>query len=206
MLGEKIDKVETTFISKLGRRIIVEGSINCKIISGKPVSTRSIFRNVSDRKQAEAEIQYALAKEKELSELKSHFITTASHEFRTPLTIILMSAKLLEQFGQQASEKQKNLYFERIKAAIKRMNKLLDDVLLVGKSESGKIELNSTRLGLINFCQQLIEEMRMSTDSPHRINFISHGDDTSAYLDEKLLRHILSNLLSNAIKYSPQGG
>lgn len=85
------------------------------------------------------------------------------------------------------------------------MNELLNDVLLVGKSESGKTELNSTRLALIKFCQQLIEETQMSTGSHHIINFISQGDDTSAYLDEKLLRHILSNLLSNAIKYSPQG-
>ncbi|WP_009632699.1 sensor histidine kinase [Synechocystis sp. PCC 7509] len=205
MSGEKIDKVETTFITKFGRKLIVEGSVNCKIVHGKPVSTRSIFRDITERKQAEAEIQHALQKERELGELKSRFINTASHEFRTPLTIILMSARLLEQFNQQASEQQKNLYFERIKAAIKRMNELLNDVLLVGKSESGKTELNSTRLALIKFCQQLIEETQMSTGSHHIINFISQGDDTSAYLDEKLLRHILSNLLSNAIKYSPQG-
>lgn len=206
MSGEKIDKIETTFITKFGNKIIVEGSVNCKIVRGKPVSTRSIFRDVTERKQAEAEIQYALAKERELSELKSRFINTASHEFRTPLTIILISARLLEQFGQQATEKQKNLYFERIKAAIKRLNNLLDDVLLLGKSESGNIELNSTSLALTKFCQQLLEEMRMSASSHHIINFVSQGDDTSAYLDEKLLHHLLSNLLSNAIKYSPQGG
>jgi PAS domain S-box-containing protein len=206
MLGEKIDKVETTFITKCGKKILVEGSVNCKIVRGKPVSTRSIFRDITERKQAEAEIQNALARERELGELKSRFISTASHEFRTPLTIILMSTKLLEQFSQQATEQQKSLYFERIKAAIKRMNNLLDDVLLVGKSESGKKIINSTHFPLTSFCQELVEEMRMSGGSNHVINFVSQGDDNSVYLDEKLLHHILSNLLSNAIKYSPQGG
>lgn len=206
MLGEKVDKIETIFVTKFSKKIIVEGSINCRIVNDKPISTRGIFRDVTERKQAEAETQHALAKERELGELKSRFISTASHEFRTPLTIILMSAKLLEQFNQQASEQQKTLYFERIKAAIKRMNELLDDVLLVGKSESGKIEVNSTHLALIKFCQHLVEEMRMSAGDHHVINFVSRGDDTNSYLDEKLLHHILSNLLSNAIKYSPQGG
>ncbi len=205
MLGEKIDKVETTFITKFGKKLIVEGSVNCKLVGGKPVSTRSIFRDITERKQAEAEIQTALVKEKELSELKSRFISTASHEFRTPLSIILMSARLLEQFSQQASESQKTLYFERIKNATKRMNNLLDDVLLVGKSESGKAVINGAYINLTKFCQELVEEMQMSVGSKHTINFVSQGND-NAYLDEKLLHHILSNLLSNAIKYSPQGG
>lgn len=86
------------------------------------------------------------------------------------------------------------------------MNNLLDDVLLVEKSESGKIILNSTYLLLTKFCQESVEEMRMSASSNHVINFVSKGDDSNVYLDEKLLHHILSNLLSNAIKYSPQGG
>ncbi len=206
MSGEKVDKVETTFMTKFGKKIIVEGSVNCKTVRGKAVSTRSIFRDVTERKQAEIEIQNALVKEKELGELKSRFINTASHEFRTPLTIILMSARLLEQFSQQASEQQKNIYFERIKAATKRMNNLLDDVLLVGKSESGKILIKLTHIALIKFCQELVEEMRMSAGSNHFIGFSSQGDDSNIYLDEKLLHHILTNLLSNAIKYSPQGG
>ena len=85
------------------------------------------------------------------------------------------------------------------------MNELLNDVLLLGKSESGTITINATRIALTNFFQELVEAMRMSVGSNHVINFVSQGDD-NAYLDEKLIHHILSNLLSNAIKYSPQGG
>ncbi len=206
MSGEKIDKVEAEFITKDGRKIVVEGSVNCKFINGQPVSTRSIFRDITERKQAEAEIQYALIKERELGELKSRFISVASHEFRTPLTIIFMSIKLIEQFGQQASEEQVNLYFERIKAAIKRMTDLLDDVLVISKSESGKLDFNPASLAINKFCSELVDEIRLSIGSDRTITFISQEDDIKAYLDENLLRHILTNLLSNAIKYSPQGG
>lgn len=206
MSGKKIDKVEADFVTKDGRKIVVEGSVNCKFIDGKPVSTRSIFRDITERKQAEAEIQYVLKKERELGELKSRFISIASHEFRTPLTIIFMSIKLIEQFGQQATEEQKKLYFERIKAAIKRMTNLLDDILVISKSESGKLSCNPIHLAVNKFCNELVDEIRLSLGSDRTIIFISQGDDTNAYLDENLLRHILTNLLSNAIKYSPQGG
>ncbi|KJH70905.1 sensor histidine kinase [Aliterella atlantica] len=206
MSGEEVDKVEAEFVTKYGEKIIVEGSVNCKFLDGEPVSTRSIFRNITERKRAEVEIQYALAKERELGELKSRFISIASHEFRTPLTIIFMSIKLLEQFSEQATAEQKALYFERIKAATKRMTDLLDDILVISKSESGKLSFSSTHLALHKFCCELIEEMRLSASSDRIITFVSQGDDSHAYVDEKLLRHILTNLVSNAIKYSPQGG
>lgn len=85
------------------------------------------------------------------------------------------------------------------------MNDLLDDILLVGKSESGGIILNSTHIALTKFCQELVEKIRLSAGSNHVINFVSQGDDSRVCLDEQLLHRILSNLLSNAIKYSPQG-
>ncbi len=83
------------------------------------------------------------------------------------------------------------------------MNQLLEDVLLLGKSESGKIQLNSTHLALISFCSQQAEEIQRSVSSHHIINCVIQGDDSKAYLDEKLIHHIfLINLLSNSIKYS----
>lgn len=162
----------------------------------------AIVRNITDRKQAEAEMQHTLAKEKELSELKSRFVTMTSHEFRTPLTTILSSAELMEDFGCQWSEEKKLLHLRRIVTTVKHMNQLLDDVLLIGKAEAGKLECNPTTLDVVQFCYDLAEEMQMITDS-HTICFSSQCKSIDVALDEKLLRHILINLISNAIKYSP---
>lgn len=206
MSGTQISEIETAFVTKKGEKIWVAGSINCKAIDGKPIATRGIFRNITERKLAEAEIIYALEKEKQLVELKSRFITTASHEFRTPLTTILMSAKLLEQFGDRASEDKKRMYLDRIQIATKRMTQLLDDILLIGKAEAEKLEFNPKPVSLEQFCRDLVEEMQMSASSKHSMIFISQAQQITANVDEKLLRYILSNLLSNAIKYSPKGG
>ncbi len=165
-----------------------------------------ILTDISKRKQVEAEILCALEKERQLNELKSRFINTTSHEFRNPLTAILMSAKLLEKFGYQATEEKKLLYLERIQAASKQMVQILDEVLLIGKAEAGKLEFKPAVLELKKFCRELVEEMQFSAGSNYVITFVSVGEYTTACLDKKLLQYILSNLLSNAIKYSPRGG
>jgi len=177
----------------------------------------AIVRNISDRKQAEDELRETLKTEKELNELKSRFISTASHEFRTPLTAIMSSAELLEHYSQKWSEQKKNVHFERIYSNIQHMTQLLDDVLLLGKAEAGKLEFQPSPINVIQFCCCLVEELQLSMGRQHTMIFTPQYLDTeldssagsnpctSAALDEKLLLHILSNLLSNAIKYSPIG-
>lgn len=162
----------------------------------------AIVRNITARKRAEAEMHHTLAKEKELSELKSRFVTMTSHEFRTPLTTILSSAELMEDFGYQWSEEKKLIHLRRIATTVKHMNQLLDDVLLIGKAEAGKLDCHPTALDIVQFCHDLVEEMQMITDS-HTIEFNYQSGSSDVALDEKLLRHILINLISNAIKYSP---
>ena len=177
----------------------------------------AILRNITERKQVEDELRETLKKEKELNELKSRFISTASHEFRTPLTAILGSAELLECYSDKWSDQKKQVHFERIYSRVKHMTQMLDDVLLVGKAEAGKLEFNPAPMNVIEFCQSLVEELQLSTGCQHTILFTPQGSGcqsqssadlslcTSVALDEKLLFHILSNLLSNAIKYSPSG-
>jgi PAS domain S-box-containing protein len=161
-----------------------------------------IAEDITVRKQAEAEIYKALQKEKELSELKSHFITMTSHEFRTPLCTILSSADLLELYGRQWTEEKRLEHLQRIQTAVQRMTHLLDDVLLIGQAEAGKLEFKPSSLDLDKFCGDLVTELQLSTGSKHTIAFVKRGQCTTARMDEKLLRHIFSNLLSNAIKYS----
>ena len=164
------------------------------------------FRDVTDIKQAETEIHNALLKEKEVNESKSQFICNTSHEFRTPLATILSSADLLEQYGHRWVESKKLEHLHRIQNATEHMTKLLDDVLLVNKTELGKWEFKPTSLNLVNFCQDLVQEMQLIAGDRYMIKFMNHGAHNHCCFDEKLLRHILTNLLSNAIKYSPQGG
>lgn len=152
--------------------------------------------------QAEAETRTALEKEKELSELKSRFISMASHEFRTPLTTILTSTELLETYYHKWTPEKKQKHFSRIKAAIQRMVQLLEEVLLIGKAEAGKLFLNPAPLNLYQFCNELVDEVQSSGGNQQKIDYVVRGTQQLAYMDEKLLRHILYNLLSNAVKYS----
>jgi PAS domain S-box-containing protein len=162
-------------------------------------------RDITERKQAEAEIRKALKKERELIELKSRFVSMVSHEIRTPLNVILASSQILERYSEKWSREKKSEFFSRIKESVKKMTELLNDVLLIGKVEFGKTDLNLTPVDLIKFCRELVGEIQLSAGGKHTIEFISKSQDANAYVDKKLLRQILTNLLSNAVKYSPEG-
>lgn len=171
------------------------------------------WRDITLHKLAEEEIKKALLTEKELNELKSRFISIAAHEFRNPLTSILVAANLIQNYSHRLTDEKKNAALMRIEENVKRMTELIDDVLLVSKGEAGKFQLNLVPMNLGEWCRCLTEEMQLSASENHRIDFKSRFSQADAvasvsvfYMDEKLLRHIFSNLLSNAIKYSPSGG
>ncbi len=167
-------------------------------------SIRTREQLIREGKQTEDEMRRALQEEKELNELKSRFVSMASHEFRTPLTTIRTAIEILERFGSIAGEDKKHEYFQRIRTAIQTINQLIEDVLVIGKADAGKLEFNPTWLNLEEFCCEIIEEIQMGVGSHHSITFTTDGDCQRAYLDPKLLRSILTNLLSNAVKYSPK--
>ena len=160
--------------------------------------------DITERKQAAADIRNALEKEKELNELKSHFVTMTSHEFRTPLATILSSADILQKYSHKLREEQKLTHLQQIQTTVKHMTQLLNDLLLVGKAAAGKLQFEPTPLDLISLCQALVKELELINNT-HAIAFVNKGDCTTACMDAKLLRHILGNLLSNAIKYSASG-
>jgi signal transduction histidine kinase len=167
-----------------------------------------ILRDITDRKRAEEDIYKALAKEKELGELKNRFITMISHEFRTPLTTILSSAELLEYYGQKWGEAKRMEYFRQIYNSVGNMTYLLDDILLIGRAESKKLEFKPAPLYLYTFCLDLVRGFKEGVGASHNFIFtpqFSPQRDYYAVLDENLLQQILSNLISNAIKYSPPG-
>jgi PAS domain S-box-containing protein len=172
--------------------------------NGKPWQYLAIRIDITDRKQAEQELFQALAREKELSELKSRFISMTSHEFRTPLAVIASSAGILKNFFHKLDDEKKVRHLDCIETYVQHTTRLLDDILLINKAESGKLAFEPMEVDIISFCQQLTEEIQLST--PHnQIIFASNiTPGKTGKLDKKLLRQILINLLSNAVKYSPQ--
>jgi PAS domain S-box-containing protein len=162
--------------------------------------------DITERKRAETEIRKALQQEKELNELKSRFVSMTSHEFRTPLSTILSSAELLEYYGQGWPEDRKKRHLHQIQSAIKHMTQLLDDVLILGRSEAKKLEFTAEPVSLDGFCLEIIEDAKLNVDSRYKIKFARKGNCVNTIFDERILRQILNNLLSNAIKYSPKGG
>ncbi len=174
-----------------------------RLVLSESNEVMAIVRDITQRKLIEEDTSNALKQEKELSELKSRFITMTSHEFRTPLTTILLSAELLKDYGQNWSEEKKVEHLQRIQVSGEQITNLLNDVLLLGKAEAGKLECQASPLNLSKFCNDLVEEIQLGSGSKHMIVFVEEGECTTTCIDEKLLRPILSNLLSNAIKYSP---
>jgi signal transduction histidine kinase len=160
---------------------------------------------VAERERAEADVLQALEKERELSDLKSRFITTASHEFRTPLSIVLTSAELLERLGTECPEERRSRYLHKIREAVRSMTLVLSDMLTLGKVNAGKLTFHPTRFDLKKFCQDLLADLQLDRGDYWSVVFEYEVDRPQVELDSELLDLILNNLLSNAIKYSPKG-
>ena len=177
-------------------------------VDPKDLSKGSIWTNVdiTDRKRAEEEILRALEKEKELSELKSRFVSMTSHEFRTPLATILSSAELLEQYGARLPAEEKQELYQSIRTGVDRMTRMLDNVLVIGRAEAQMLEFKPAQTDLAAFCGGLADEMRRLAGANQSLDYSYEGARGPVNVDERLLRHVLSNLISNAFKYSPQGG
>jgi len=168
-------------------------------------SNQTLIETLRFGRRVEAELLVAVQREKELSEMKSKFVSTASHEFRTPLATMLSSAELLEHYSESLSPAEKLNLLRTIQSGAKRMSELIDDVLTLGRAESGVLKLNPGRMNLRELCDKVVSEFRIAQGRQHLISLVDRFDHADVDMDERLLRHILNNLLSNAVKYSPPG-
>lgn len=169
------------------------------------VNTR-LQEEIVKQKEAEEKVKGALVKEKEFSELKSKFISIASHEFRTPLSVIFSSTELLQRYGRKWNEDQYVEQIERVKFNVHYLTEIMDDVLTISRVDTGKIKFAPKETNLEALCLGLIEDINLLLTKKHQLQFKFALKEKYFMLDERLLKYVLLNLLSNAIKYSNKGG
>ncbi|MBT5873025.1 MAG: PAS domain S-box protein [Candidatus Latescibacteria bacterium] len=192
MTGEAVGRVETIFVTKDGRSIDVEGDINCKMDNGRPVSTRGIFRDITERKIVD--------------QMKSEFISTVSHELRTPLTSIHGSLGLIVGgVAGELSEQTRSL-IEIAHTNTDRLVRLINDILDMEKIESGRMVFNNGPVLLMPLVRQTIESNRGYADGfGVTLKLVASIADAEVFGDHDRLTQVLTNLISNAAKFSPEG-
>jgi PAS domain S-box-containing protein len=153
--------------------------------------------------QSQEELSEALEKEKHLSEIKSRFVSMASHEFRTPLSTVLSSASLLSKYTRAEEQDKRNRHIGKIKSSVKHLNDILEDFLSLGKLDEGKVRATHIEFDLKELITETIEEMRGLLKKNQDVHFEYNGI-VSVYSDKKLVKNILINLLSNASKFSAE--
>lgn len=161
--------------------------------------------DITDRKKAETELLKTLAREKELGQLKSNFVSMVSHEFRTPLGVIMSSAEILDSYLDQLDPQERREQLQSIQKNSRRMANLMEEVLLLGMVEAGKLEFKPAELDLNLFCRRLVDELLSAVNNWCPVEISIAADAGRAVADERLLQHIFNNLLSNAVKFSPEG-
>lgn len=175
---------------------------------------RAIFamlRDISERLELEAQrlqierSREEIEREREVLELKQNFIQFISHQFRTPLAVILSSTELMDKYRNQLSPERALDHLQKIRQQTLVLNSMIEDILLFGQTMAGKLDFTPMRVALDDFCGQWVDQIQATT-SIHHIVYKNESGLTHALLDPKLASYIIENLLSNAVKYSPNGG
>ncbi|MCI0711178.1 MAG: GAF domain-containing protein [Chloroflexi bacterium] len=161
------------------------------------------FHDITHHKRLQASLRKSLDNERKLGELKSRFVSMASHEFRTPLTTILASSEYVRQYRDRIDDAKIERKLSLVRDQVKYMVRLLDDVLTFGRLDSGRAEIQVEEVNLISLCEQIVEEATMAEAVTHEVNFSHEMTEAVVKTDKHLLRAVITNLLSNAIKYSP---
>ena len=190
--------------SPAGRNVPIEVILTRIQWSGRQL-IQAVIHDITERKNAEAELQKALAREKELGQLKTNFVSMVSHEFRTPLGVIMSSAEILRDYLDRLEPGERERHLQSIHKNTRRMADLMEEVLLLGRFDAGRMSFDPVPLDLRSVCQRVVAEVLSATGAvcPITLDFRAASDQTRA--GERLLRHIFTNLLTNAVKYSEPG-
>ncbi len=216
----KGQKFVVAFIIDITVRKGIEVTVNEKQLELERVAAALIATNeglekkVSDRtkvlqeairelEKSKDELRLALEKEKDLNDLKSRFISMASHEFRTPLTTILSSASLISEYVETSNNDKREKHISRIKSAVNNLNDILSDFLSLSKLEEGKVHTEFRKFDLPPFVKEIVSDLQLIAKKGQEIVYLHEGN-AEVSLDIKLIKNILINLINNAVKFSPE--
>lgn len=164
--------------------------------------TRDLVKLVAELESAKEHVNALFIKEKELNQLKTRFVSMASHEFRTPLSSIQLSATLIDKYTPKQDTENIEKHTGKIKNAVGNLTTILNDFLSLEKLEAGKVEVNPTWFNIVSFSEEIVEEMQLISKQDQHIIYEHQGVSAQVYLDINLLKNSIINLISNAVKYS----
>jgi PAS domain S-box-containing protein len=196
--GESLDRVESVFVAKDGRSIVVEGSVNCHCVEGRAVATRGIFRDITERKRMEEEL-------KVVARRKDEFLATLAHELRNPLAPVRNALQIMRLASHDpATVGEARDMMER---QVHTLVRLIDDLMDVSRISRGKIELKKERLSLATILQSAVEIGRIQIEAArHELTVTLPSEPVWVYADQTRLAQVVANLLNNAAKYTEPGG
>lgn len=197
--------IYTGFIHDLSKEKAAEGNLKKyteELEERIKERTQVLQTLVNELEKAKEEVSISLEKEKELSQLKTRFVSMASHEFRTPLSSVQLSASLIDKYAQKHDPDNITKHTTKIKNSVGHLTGILNDFLSLEKLEVGKTEVTLQRFDLVKFSEDLIEEMQLIAKQDQHIVYQHTGAEGEVYLDPALLKNAAINLVSNAIKYS----
>jgi PAS domain S-box-containing protein len=189
-------------LSAINQRVVV---LNDELEEKVELRTKQLQDILQELERSKDELTKALSKEKDLSDLKSRFVSMASHEFRTPLSTILSSASLVGKYTETAEQEKRDKHVHRIKSSVNNLTNLLNEFLSIGKMEDGKIKANNIFFNVKEMIVSLCTEMEAIAQTGQQIIY-HHTGKEEIFADPSLLRNVVTNLLSNGIKFSPEHG
>ena len=195
-------EVECNIIKKDGTHVFASMTITPILDKNNETTSYLAFAvDISDRKHIEENLKQSLKREKELGELKTRFVSIASHEFRTPLSTILSSAFLTGKYTATEDQHKRDKHLDRIVSSVNLLTDILNDFLNVGKIEEGKINVHQTEFDLAHLLKSIIKDLNANLKNGQKFRY-AHEGITIIQSDSSLIRNILNNLISNAIKFS----
>jgi len=198
-------KIYTGFIHDLSKEKEAEERLQeyaAELESLVEERTKSLKKTVTALREAKEEVSLSLEKEKELNQMKSRFVSMASHEFRTPLSSVQLSASLIEKYAQPFQNSNIEKHVQKIKNAVGNLTTILNDFLSLERLEAGRVEPAFQPFDLVKLSEEITEEMQMIAKQDQHIIYQHTGLESVVSLDQNLLKNCMINLINNAIKYS----